>query len=210
MNEKKNSFQPIDIAYIAMAVALIAVCSWIQIPTTVPFTLQTFAVFLSVSLLGGGRGTLAVLVYILLGAAGAPVFAGGAGGPSALFSATGGYIIGFFFSALVMWGLGLALDRLFLDRVRRTMERSFRKTLLTNIVRGLIMLLALLVCYAFGTAWFVHVYVGEDGSHIGMMTALSWCVFPFIVADLLKIALALFISSNRALRQVIRTEYAEG
>ena len=55
---------------------LIAVCSWIQIPAAVPFTLQTFAVFVTLGLLGGKRGTLAILVYILLGAVGVPVFAG--------------------------------------------------------------------------------------------------------------------------------------
>ncbi len=203
MNEKKSSFQPIDIAYIAMAVALMAVCSWIQIPTTVPFTLQTFAVFLSVALLGGARGTLSVLVYILLGAAGAPVFAGGAGGPTALLSASGGYIIGFLFSALFMWGLGTLLDRLFLNRLKKKMKRSLRKSILLNFFQGIVMLFGLLVCYVFGTLWFVHVYIAEDGSRIGTMTALSWCVFPFIIADLVKILMALFISSNRALRHVI-------
>ena len=62
--------------YIAVFAVLIAICSWISIPTTVPFTLQTFAVFLAVGVLGGKRGSLSVLIYILLGAVGIPVFAG--------------------------------------------------------------------------------------------------------------------------------------
>ena len=56
-----------DLAYIAIFAVLIAICSWISIPMTVPFTLQTFGVFMAVGVLGGKRGSLAVLVYILLG-----------------------------------------------------------------------------------------------------------------------------------------------
>ena len=55
-----------DLAYVAVCAALMAVCSWISIPATVPFTLQTFAVFCSLGLLGGRRGTAAILVYLLL------------------------------------------------------------------------------------------------------------------------------------------------
>ena len=66
-----------DMSLTAMFAVLMAVCSWISIPTAVPFTLQTFAVFCAVSMLGGKRGFFAVLVYILLGAVGIPVFSGG-------------------------------------------------------------------------------------------------------------------------------------
>ena len=59
-----------DIVFIGIFAALIAICSWISIPTTVPFTLQTMGVFTAVGLLGGKRGSLAVLVYILLGLVG--------------------------------------------------------------------------------------------------------------------------------------------
>lgn len=88
-NEKRKTY---DMAYIAVFTVLIAICSWISIPMTVPFTLQTFAVFLSVSILGGRRGTMAVLVYVLLGAVGIPVFAGFTGGPGIILNTTGGYI----------------------------------------------------------------------------------------------------------------------
>lgn len=93
-----------DLAYIAIFAVLIAICSWISIPMTVPFTLQTFGVFMAVGVLGGKRGSLAVLVYILLGVIGVPVFAGFSGGLGILLNNTGGYIIGFLFSALVMCG----------------------------------------------------------------------------------------------------------
>ncbi|MCC8065689.1 MAG: biotin transporter BioY, partial [Clostridiales bacterium] len=61
----QTGMKTIDMVYIAIFAALMAVCSWISIPTTVPFTLQTFGVFMAVGILGGRRGTLAVLVYIL-------------------------------------------------------------------------------------------------------------------------------------------------
>ena len=135
-----------DIAYIAIFTALMAVCSWISIPTAIPFTLQTMAVFLAVGLLGGKRGTLAVTAYVLLGAVGAPVFANFSGGIGILLGQTGGYILGFIGSALVIWA----------------MER-FLGGKLWGL--GLNMLLGLVVCYAFGTAWFMVVY--PMGGEIG-------------------------------------------
>ena len=163
-----------DLAYIGMFAALIAVCSWISIPTTVPFTMQTMAVFLAVGLLGGKRGTAAVLAYILLGAMGLPVFSGFKGGIGVLFGTTGGYIIGFLGSALLMWAA----------------EKLFGKKWWVLLIS---MILGLLVCYAFGTVWFMQVYARNSGA-VGIMTVLGWCVFPFIVPDLLKIAAAMFLT----------------
>ena len=84
-----------DIVYIAVFAVIMAICSWISIPAAVPFTLQTFGVFVAVGVLGGKRGTLSILVFILLGAIGVPVFAGFSGGIGVLAGTTGGYIIGF-------------------------------------------------------------------------------------------------------------------
>lgn len=165
-----------DIAYIAVFTALMAVCSWISIPTAIPFTLQTMAVFLAVGLLGGKRGTIAVLAYVLLGAVGAPVFANFSGGAGILLGQTGGYILGFIGSALLMWAL----------------ERSLGGKLWGL---GLNMVLGLLVCYAFGTAWFMVVYP-MGGESVTLWTALTWCVFPYVIFDLIKIALALTLTSQ--------------
>ena len=162
-----------DLVYVSIFVILIAVCSWISIPLTVPVTLQTFGVFIAVGLLGGKRGTLAVLVYILMGAIGIPVFSGFTGGIGILAGTTGGYIVGFLFSALLMWG----------------MEKLFGKD--TKVLAGS-MILGLAGCYALGTAWFMAVYAQGSGP-IGLWSALSMCVVPFIIPDLLKIALALMI-----------------
>jgi biotin transport system substrate-specific component len=156
----------------------------------VPFTLQTFGVFIAVYLLGGKRGTISVLVYILLGAVGLPIFAmsadGTAGGLGKLTGTTGGYIIGFLFSALVMWAC----------------EKILGKKLWAYAVS---MVLGLIVCYAFGTAWFMVVYARNNNA-MQLMSVLSLCVFPFIIPDLVKIALALFIGSNKGIRQVIKVD----
>lgn len=171
-----------DIVYIGIFAVLIAICSWISIPTVVPFTLQTFAVFLTVSVLGGKRGSLAVLVYILLGAAGIPVFANFTGGIGIILNNTGGYIIGFIFMALLMW----------------LMESMLGRGL---FVRGVSMVLGLIVLYAFGTAWFMLVYTRNTGT-VGLMSVLGWCVIPFIIPDLIKMGLALALGSR--LSKVIR------
>lgn len=159
-----------DIVYIAVFAVIMAICSWISIPAAVPFTLQTFGVFIAVGVLGGKRGSLSVLVFILLGAIGIPVFANFSGGIGVLAGPTGGYIIGFLFSALLMWA----------------MEKLPGKKSVMQIVS---MIAGLIVCYAFGTVWFVIVY-GRMNGPIGFTAALASCVVPFIIPDIIKIALA--------------------
>ena len=99
----KSSGKAIDITLIALFAALMAICSWISIPLTVPFTLQTFAVFVTLEIIGGKRGTLSILVFLLLGAIGVPVFAGFKSGVAVLLGTTGGYLIGFLCTALIYW-----------------------------------------------------------------------------------------------------------
>lgn len=159
-----------DCAYIAMGAALLAVCAWMTVPMTVPFTMQTFGVCLAAGLLGLRRGFWTVLCYLLLGALGAPVFSGFRGGFGVLLGATGGYLVGFLFTALIV---GAAADRL----GRRL------GVLIAAMAAGI------LVCYAFGTVWFVLVYTRESGA-IGVGTALAWCVLPYLLPDAVKIALA--------------------
>lgn len=165
-----------DMALIALFAALIIICSWISIPSTVPFTMQTFAVFLTLGLLGGKRGTMAVLVYVLLGVVGLPVFSGFKGGIGVLLGSTGGYILGFILSGLIMW----FTDR-FLPR------RPY--ILAISIVLGL------LVCYLFGTLWFMVVYARTTGA-VALGTVLSWCVIPFIIPDIIKLSAAFALSSQ--------------
>lgn len=162
-----------DIVYMSVFTAMISICSWISIPSSIPFTLQTMGVFTTVGLLGGKRGTLTVLTYILLGAIGIPVFAGLTGGVSVLLGTTGGYIIGFLLSALLMWGIETIMGR-------------------NQIVLAFSMIAGLIVCYVFGTAWFMLIYTQHSGV-IGLSTVLGLCVIPFIIPDLIKIGVALFL-----------------
>ena len=173
-----------DLALVALFAAVMAVCSWITVPAAVPFTLQTMGVFLAVGLLRGKRGTISVLVYLFLGAIGLPVFSGFAGGLGYMMGATGGYIIGFLFSALIMW----------------FMEKVFGRDMKILILS---MVLGLILCSAFGTAWFMTVYSGSNGP-IDLATALGWCVFPFIIPDAIKIAVACLLI--RRLRPAIHID----
>lgn len=176
MTQTKRLFKITDIVYIAIGAALIAVCSWITIPLpAVPITLQTFAVFAVLGILGGMRGTIAVAVYVALGAVGLPVFASFKGGIGALLGMTGGYIIGFIFSAGFYWLITALMKNSVVSRI-------------IGMVGGLI------VCYAFGTAWFVVVYSATKGA-ITVASALMMCVVPFLAPDAVKLALAFSISA---------------
>lgn len=178
-------FQTTDLVQIALFSVLMAVCAWISIPVPrplVPFTLQTFAVLAALMTLGGRRGTCAVAVYLLLGAVGLPVFSGFQGGLGALLGATGGYISGFLAGALVYW---LVTSRL----------GSGGPAMALGGV------LALVVCYGSGTAWYMAVYAAS-GTPVPWMTALGWCVFPFVLPDLGKLALAMAVS--RRVRPLLR------
>ncbi len=176
----KQKLKALDITYIAACAALIAVCSWISVPFAVPFTLQTFAIFFALYFMGGRRGIQSVIIYILLGAVGVPVFAGFKGGIGVLFGTTGGYIMGFVFTCLIFWAFEMFVGRKLWAEI-------------TAMVLGLI------ACYAFGTAWFMVVYAKANGP-ISLSVALGWCVFPFIIPDLVKIAMAVFL--GRTLRKV--------
>lgn len=162
----------LHMAQIALAAAFISICAWISIPSVVPFTLQSFAIFFILLLLGGKKGTMAVALYLLLGAVGLPVFAGFKGGVSALFGITGGYIWGFLLMALLYWV---------------TEKYSCFSVLRLGI--GLILL------YAFGSAWFMLLYTQSKGA-ISIMAVLSLTVFPFVIPDLLKLFLAWMVSKR--------------
>ena len=172
--KRKKNYRTIDLVYIALGAVLISVCSWISIPTTVPFTMQTFAVFFVLSALGGRRGTTAIVIYVLLGAVGIPVFAHFTSGIGILLGSTGGYIVGFIFMGLVYW----------------LIVHFFGKKLW---VESLAMVIGLAVCYAFGTAWFMIVYTQANGA-VGLGLVLAWCVIPFIIPDLIKLGLALALA----------------
>ena len=173
---RRSMFTVKELVLISMMTAVTAVCSWISVPSEIPFTLQTFAVFCASGLLGGRNGFFTVLVYILLGAVGIPVFSGGTGGASVLFRASGGYILGFLFIPLACWGF----------------ENLFGRRLVASIIA---MLAGLVMCYTFGTMWFVRIYT-ENNDVITLNNALKLCVIPFVIPDLVKLTLAVTITQK--------------
>lgn len=166
-----------DITYIAFAAAFLAVCSFITVPIfTIPLTMQTFGVFVILNVLGGKRGLASILVYICLGLIGLPVFSGFRGGVSVLFNATGGYIIGFIFQAIIYI----------------LIIKFFGETFLPKITA---LILGLALCYTFGTVWFVFVYTNTSAS-MTFWTAFNLCVTPYIIPDLVKLGLSYIVSSR--------------
>lgn len=172
----KEKFSIRDMIYVSLMAVVIALCSWLSVPAAVPFTMQTFAVFGALLLLGGRRGLLAVALYILLGAFGLPVFSGFRGGIGALLGPTGGYILGFLLCALLY----------------RLLEGKLRDLIL--------LILGLLLCYLFGTLWFVYVY-SSGGKEIGFGAALMLCVVPYLLPDAIKLLLA-FVLARRVKKAV--------
>ncbi len=164
------------LAYTALMAVVLCICSWITVPFAVPFTMQTFAVFCSLLLLGGKLGTLSIGVYILLGMAGLPVFSGFRGGIGHIIGPTGGYIVGFLFSGL------------FYILCEPLLEKNGK--LKIPVLAG-----GLLLCYLVGTMWF-KVVTGTGGAEYGFWKILSICVFPFLLPDALKLILAVFVSNR--------------
>lgn len=173
---RQNTLPLRELTAIGLSAALLSLCAWIAVPLAVPFTLQTFAVCLTAALLGRRGGVLAVAVYLALGAVGLPVFSGFRGGLGALFGVTGGYLVGFLLTALVV---GAAAERW--GRRLRTLIPA--------------MLLGLALCYAFGTAWFVLLYTRSTGP-MAVGAALGLCVLPYLPADAVKLGLAALLAER--------------
>jgi len=155
----------------AFGAAIIAVLAQVSIPlpfSPVPITGQTLAVGLIVTILGTRLGTFSVLIYILLGAVGLPVFSGMSGGFAILVGPTGGYIVGFLVTAIIM---GLYLDK-------------FGITIFHAIIANLI---GMVVTLAFGTVWLK--VVGD----LSWTAAFMGGVAPFIVVGILKAVLAAWV-----------------
>lgn len=163
-----------DLTLIGLFAALIVVMAWIPaIPlpfSPVPITFQTLGVFLSSAMLGGKRGGTAVLVYVMLGAMGLPVFAGGTGGLGVILGPTGGYLIGFIIAA---YAIGFLIDR---------QNEVQIKHYITAFGIGLT------VIYVLGTLQLSYVL------NLPLITALKIGSLPYIPLDLLKAFIAVVIS----------------
>lgn len=152
----------------ALFAALMAVCAWISIPTgSVSFTLQTFALFLTLLVLGGKLGSVTVLVYLALGAVGLPVFSGFQGGLGTLLGPSGGFLLGFMLTCLLYW-LATSL---------------FGSRFLTKIAA---LCAGLLICYLCGWLWYCR---------FAPVDFFLWCL-PYLLPDTIKMTLAFFLAKR--------------
>lgn len=161
---------------VALGAVLIIICSWLTVPFTVPFTMQTFAVFCVLILLGGRLGTASVGLFVLMGLVGLPVFSGFRGGVGVLLGPTGGYIIGFLFAGLLYLLLEPAAEK--------------NKWIKAAVLAG-----GLALCYAVGTLWFL-VVARREGTDYGLGRVLAVCVLPYILPDLAKLWLAMLVGGR--------------
>jgi biotin transport system substrate-specific component len=134
--------------------------------TPVPITGQTFAVLLVAAAYGTVRGTASLLLYLLIGIAGAPVYAEHRHGWEVFSGATGGYIVGFVIAAALTGYLA---------------ERGWDRRFSTAVS---VMLTGNVVIYAFGLVWLHHTL------SVNWPTALEWGLYPFVPGDIFKLYLA--------------------
>lgn len=160
-----------DLIWIAMFAAVTAVLSQISVPlpfTPVPINLATFSVFMAGGLLGAEKGAISQLVYVLLGAAGVPVFANFTGGFAKLAGPTGGYIAGYILAAFI---IGLIINKM-------------PKTVFSY---AFAMIIGAICYFSLGTVWFMFLM------KTNLLSALTMCVLPYMPGDLIKIGLAAFL-----------------
>ncbi len=159
MNTKKT-------ATVAVLAAILCIISPFSVPLgAIPVSLATFAVYIISCTVSKKYATAAVIIYILLGAAGLPVFSSFSGGFHRIAGITGGYIIGYIPCAFI---IALLVDK-------------FESK---KYIYPLSMILGTLVCYSIGTVWYMY------QTETSLIPALGTCVVPFIIADIMKITAA--------------------
>ena len=159
---------------IALSVAFLCVSAMIAVPFfPVPFTLQSFAVLLVISLLGSKDGGIALVLYLALGAIGLPVFSSFGGGIGVLLGPTGGFLFGF-------------LGAPFVFVLCRRMIRKERLSLLLAMIGSLLLL------YLCGTLWYYYLFAAGAS----LWAVLSLTVLPFLLPDAIKLFLVLLVNGR--------------
>lgn len=168
-----KTFSVQKMAIIALMTAVLCILAPISIPvfiSPVPISLGVLAIYLTAYVLSPLDATISVIIFILLGTFGLPVFSGYSGGLSKLVGPTGGYIIGFLFTVYI--------SSLFIH---------IKKGIIFDVI-GMITGLAL--CYILGTIWFSY----QQGK--GFIASLLLCVVPFLIGDAIKIIVAVILGTQ--------------
>lgn len=170
-----------EMTKVALMSGVLCVLAPLMIPvpgSPVPLSMATFGVYLAGAILGAKQGAGCILIYLLLGMVGLPVFSGFSGGVGVLLGPTGGYITGYLPCALVVGKL--------------TAHR------LSKVWNGLAMAVGTVICYFFGTVWFLIIM---DGTYSFKQVMLI-CVVPYLIFDSFKILVAALLAAP--IRKVLR------
>ncbi len=187
---RSKKFSTYRMVTCALFAAVLCVLSPVSVSIgPVPISLGLFAVLLTVVVLEPVDSTIAVIIYLLLGAFGLPVFAGGTGGFTRLAGPTGGYLWSYIFVALASG---------YLIRTVRKIKLSKRSStrILTTILVFLSCLIGVAICYLLGTLYYSRLY------GVTFAESLAVCVIPFIGVDILKSLAAAILGCE--IRRLIR------
>ena len=168
-----GKLKTLDIVTLALFSALTAIGAYISIPlpfSEVPITLQTMFTYLAGAVLGGYLGALSQLIYLLIGLAGLPIFAGGGSSLSVLIGPSGGYLLGFILAAFVIGEL-------------KKLKRGF-------VWLFICMVVGTIIIYVLGVAQLMN------WAKISLNQAIVIGVLPFIFGDIIKILLATYITER--------------
>lgn len=174
-----------QIAVIGLMTAVTCVLAPFSVPIgPVPISLTSFAIYLSLYVLGMKEGTLSYLIYLLMGLIGLPVFSGFTSGPQKLLGPTGGYLIGFIPMVILS---GLVIDH----------ANETKGKVRSQVICFAGMIFGTIICYILGTAWLAY------QANMDWKAALFAGVIPFIPGDLAKMAIAALVGP-KIRRQLIQ------
>src|SRR3989338_196036 len=171
------------LVFSALFAALTAAVSPIKIPlgfTPVPITLQTLVVLLSGAMLGPYYGALAMILYVVVGALGLPVFAGGGSGIGAILGPTGGYLISYFIAAVAIGKV-----------VQMRKEQKY-------LDYAVAMVAGTIIIYLLGASW------GMVVTGLGVTQIIIGWVLPFIIGDTIKLLIAAYIAKTARIKQYLK------
>ncbi len=186
----KNHSRSRSIAYVALSVVLMAVGAWITVPFgPVPFTLQTFAVMFALFALVPTEALAAIACYLVLGAAGLPVFAGFKGGIASLLGPTGGFIVGFLVAAAIALAVAYLVRNVSFFSATESKNFLGAKISAGDLARNILMgVVFLAVLYVFGWAWLAI------SAGMSVEAAFVAAVAPFVPIDACKMVLAVLVA----------------
>ena len=171
MNNKSEKIK--DVVNIGISVCLLIISSWIQIPLTIPITLQILSIFVISGIFSFKQSFVSVIIYIVLGIIGLPVFSMFNNGIGVIVGYNGGFIVSFILIPIIV-------------NIFNYKTKDNYKLLFVSFI------VSLLMVYILGSIWFMKVYLMNTGT-ISYINVLAIAVIPFIIPDIIKIVIALII-----------------